>query len=141
MGSQEVVFYYLTEFANSIVLSLNIKLYASLKDIAMLYAKTVKDVANQIRSSTNDNKIVQVEEQDEAQKLVFICKRFQLSPTLSFLGESTPSLQSVFKWLGIKDIDRTIPKFTHTGLTQNMETLLKALCEVSLWMERLDKKL
>jgi hypothetical protein len=70
---------------------------------------------------------------------VFKCKKFQLNPTLSFLGESTPSVEKVFRWLGIKDIDHTVPKATHEGVTESMEEILRTLWQLWFWMEKLDK--
>jgi hypothetical protein len=74
-------------------------------------------------------------------KQIFTCKKFQLSPTLSFLGESTPSLEKVFRWLGVNNMDHAIPKATHRGITITGEKILQLLWDISLWMEKMDSKL
>lgn len=154
--SQEVEFYYLTEFTDSIVVSLNISTYAFLKEVALMHAKSIQEAGNTLFNqsmedtySENDIKTnVNLSSQTMKRYSVaqmrenrtFICKKFQLSPTLSFLGDSTPSLERVFRWLGIKNIDQTIPRGTYY-LTDSLESVLEFLWDVSLWMEHLDRKL
>ncbi|PRP87867.1 hypothetical protein PROFUN_04341, partial [Planoprotostelium fungivorum] len=96
----EIDFYFLTEFNDSIVMALNINLYSFLKDVALNYVKTLSTTfASEPTAFPGPVKI-------------YRRQKFQLSPTLSFLGDSTPSLDKVLRWLGIKNVDQTIPEGT-----------------------------
>lgn len=99
--SPEIEFYFLTEFDNSIVMTLNINLYSFLKEVVLNYVKTFSlTFPSDTPSSPGPVKI-------------FKGRKFQLAPTLSFLGDSTPSLEKVLRWLGIKDVDKSIPEGTY----------------------------
>lgn len=135
--SKELEFYFLTDFSDPIVVSLDISLYTYLKEIAQLYTKTVKDA---IKSLQNNKENIESKSSEE-DKRVFLCKNFQLAPTLSFLGDSTPSLEKVFRWLGVKDINKSIPRATHIGITQPLETVLKIMWEIIFLLHKIDSQI
>jgi len=158
LDSPEVEFYYLTEFTDSIWVSLNIGLYGYLREIATLYSRAAEDEG---KDSTQTHATLSVPTQligtpspkqntvspphppppppipsslsksggarSGADNRVFIEKTFQLSPTLNVLGDFTPKITTVFGWLGIKDINHTIPYYTHIGLTDHLEDLIGTL--------------
>lgn len=133
LGNREIEFSFLTDFSDPIVLSLDISLYTYLREIATIYAKTVKDIKGSLRSFAQDepksalDKSSSTTETDD--KRVYLPKKFYLNPTISFLGDSTPSLEKVFRWLGIKDTNHSIPKATHVAITETLETVLKLIWE------------
>lgn len=56
MNSNEIEYYYLTDFTNPIVASLNISLYSFLREIGESYQKTIKTIYS---NSTGDNKVIE----------------------------------------------------------------------------------
>lgn len=70
---------------------------------------------------------------------IFVEKKFQLSPTLNVLGDFTPKVATVFGWLGIKDINHTIPYYTHIGLTDPLESTLESMWSFYNGVTQLDE--
>jgi hypothetical protein len=93
--------------------------------MAKLYLKTLQS-APTLDLALDEDPLVN--EKNLKDSRLFVSKKFQLSPTLSFLGESTPSLEKVFSWLGVKDINHTIPKATHTLVIDTLEDILSKMC-------------
>jgi hypothetical protein len=127
-GSNEIEFYYLTDFTDSIAVSLNIGAYAFVRDTALLFKKTIQEASSLTRHKKKTTSM----------KRVFKCKKFDLSPTLNFLGDSTPDLQKVFRWLGIKNMDYAIPMGTHVGFTDSLEGLLTSFYWISKMLKNVD---
>ncbi|EGG17318.1 hypothetical protein DFA_08311 [Cavenderia fasciculata] len=169
--NNNIEFYYLTEFTDSIAISVNLNLYNDLREIVQTYIQaatnddkdkekeksTIKSKNhNQNQNISNNNNVSTTPPKDYTstssemsnfmsinnltksfdnrpqslmgkKKRIFLEKKFQLSPTLNVLGELTPKITTVFGWLGIKDINHTIPYYTHIGLTDNLESVLLLL--------------
>jgi len=149
-SNSKIEYYYLTEFTDSIVISVNLNLYADLREIVQTYidvlatsptnspkpsltsSQLLKQQQNQSLDDTSSISSLTTGGKDKDTKMrkdlksnrIFIEKKFQLSPTLNVLGEFTPKITTVFGWLGIKDINYTIPFYTHIGLTDNLENIL-----------------
>ncbi|KAF2070128.1 hypothetical protein CYY_008551, partial [Polysphondylium violaceum] len=156
--NSKIEYYYLTEFTDSIVISVNLNLYADLREIVQTYidvlatspapvtnspkslttSQTIKQKSNS--NTIDDTSSVSSISKDKDAKMrkdlksnrIFIEKKFQLSPTLNVLGEFTPKITTVFGWLGIKDINYTIPFYTHIGLTDNLENVLNQFLNFSI---------
>jgi len=177
--SKEIEFYYLTEFTDSIWVSLNIGLYGYLREIATLYSRAAEEdktipLGNEnlppvpqssvlssgstptishsysplsMQSNTDNFGTINVSnspvssilpsmkktpttQNEDKESRIFVEKKFQLSPTLNVLGDFTPKVATVFGWLGIKDINHTIPYYTHIGLTDPLESTLEILWKV-----------
>ncbi|KYQ88378.1 hypothetical protein DLAC_11076 [Tieghemostelium lacteum] len=167
--NRSIEYYYLTEFTDSIAISVNLNLYGDLREMIQIYIQVLSDNSNpttptttsspvplspvtnihhstshsiqdQHHQSPNDSPLSKSidsnlnnnSHQQQGLKTrkdiktgrTFIEKKFQLSPTLNVLGDLTPKISTVFGWLGIKDINYTIPFYTHTGLTDNLEVVL-----------------
>jgi hypothetical protein len=60
----------------------------------------------------------------------------ELNPKLNVLGDMTPKVETVLNWLGIKDRN-VIPRATHSGLTDPLESLLIASYNLSVLMDKL----
>ena len=61
----------------------------------------------------------------------FLEKKWVLEPKLSVLGDQTPKVDTVLRWLGIENHE-AIPKHLHIIGTDNLETVLKAISFLSL---------
>lgn len=141
----------MTDFTDPIVVSLNVSLYANIREVAVLYAKTVMEAATNKFAQFVFNSSEKLPGSPKLQidaktplSRTFKCKKFQLAPTLSFLGESTGTkypIEKILRWLGIKYMDVSIPKGTHVGLTDSLESILALFWRFQLCLESLDKNL
>jgi hypothetical protein len=70
--------------------------------------------------------------------LHYECERFLLQPRLALTGDLTPSVESLLRWLGVKDMN-LLPRNIHRNLTLPIERfvglvvpLLANLCDAAL---------
>ena len=125
-----------TEFSQPIYVSLDVRLYTQLRDLAMFYKTRISDEMERLSSATDlgmifsglSKKDTQKDTEPKAQKnTVYVQKLFKLEPVLNVLSDLTPSVSTVLGWAGIESPSETIPRVTHEKISLSIERVLRIL--------------
>lgn len=128
-GSTRIAFYFLTNFAQRVVISLDVALYAFAAETAQHYLSAIRDASTSapVEPVTLPKSSVAMAKYRPSDPRIFDRKKFQLEPTLNVLGDYTPKVETVLGWMKITHADKTIPAFAHMLLADNLEHALRAL--------------
>ena len=125
-----------TEFSQPIYVSLDVRLYTQLKDLAIFYKNRISDEMERLSSATDlgtifaglSKKSTKKDAEPKAQNnTVYVQKLFKLEPVLNVLSDLTPSVSTVLGWAGIESPSETIPRATHEKISLSIERVLRIL--------------
>eukprot|EP01094_Clydonella_sp_ATCC50884_P019884 TRINITY_DN3998_c0_g1_i1.p1 TRINITY_DN3998_c0_g1~~TRINITY_DN3998_c0_g1_i1.p1 ORF type:complete len:1017 (-),score=303.38 TRINITY_DN3998_c0_g1_i1:128-2875(-) len=138
----DIKYWFVTEFNDSVFISVNLGLYTFLKDTVMLYKQSVEDLLMSIDRLKQASQLmytsdIQVKAMDipvpeKKPDLRRFCEeKWVLEPKLSVLGDQTPKVSTVLRWLGIEE-HQVVPKLLHVVATDNLEIALKGIGFLSI---------
>lgn len=131
-----------TEFSQPIYVSLDVRLYTQLKDLAVFYKTRISDEMERLSSATDlgsifaglskkDDKKDKKDGESKTRGTVYVQKLFKLEPVLNVLSDLTPSVSTVLGWAGIESPSKTIPRVTHEKISLSIERILRIL--ITFW--------
>ena len=136
-----------TSFSQPIYVSLDVRLYTQLKDLALFYKTRISEEMERLSSATDLGSIFaglsKKSPRKEAEptagtvakttkdKITYVQKLFKLEPVLNVLSDLTPSVSTVLGWAGIESPSETIPKATHEKVSLGAERVLRIL--ITFW--------